>query len=199
MAMSRPPPKPPGDPARRRRVSTTNDKIRPPASRVSGPVGMVRELAGILTEHGLSEITVSLSDVTFTLRAGAVTTAVAPMVATQAVLHAVPTGGAPESAVPVGVEAEDTNPVQAAEAKNGKFHVVESPFVGTFYRSPSPDADPFVEVGQRVEKGQILCIVEAMKLMNEIEADHAGIVAAVLVENAQSVEYGQPLFKISES
>jgi acetyl-CoA carboxylase biotin carboxyl carrier protein len=68
--------------------------------------------------------------------------------------------------------------------------------VGTFYRSPSPDAKPFVEVGQAVKKGDTVCIVEAMKLMNEIETDVAGVVKAILVENGQPVEYGQPLFVI---
>jgi len=66
--------------------------------------------------------------------------------------------------------------------------------VGTFYRSPSPDAKPFVEVGQSVKEGDTICIIEAMKLMNEIEADASGVVKAVLVENGQPVEYGQPLF-----
>ena len=68
--------------------------------------------------------------------------------------------------------------------------------VGTFYRSPSPDAKPFVEVGQAVKEGQAICIIEAMKLMNEIEADASGTIKAVLVENGQPVEYGQPLFII---
>jgi acetyl-CoA carboxylase biotin carboxyl carrier protein len=74
---------------------------------------------------------------------------------------------------------------------------VTSPFVGTFYRSASPDAESFVEVGSAVQKGQTLCIVEAMKLMNEIEADTAGTILEILVENGQSVEFGQKLFKLS--
>lgn len=74
--------------------------------------------------------------------------------------------------------------------------VVTSPFVGTFYRAPSPDAPPFVEVGQSVQKGQTLCIVEAMKLMNEIEAEVGGKVAEIFVENGQPVEFGEPLFRI---
>jgi acetyl-CoA carboxylase biotin carboxyl carrier protein len=76
---------------------------------------------------------------------------------------------------------------------------VTSPFVGTFYRAPSPDADNFVEVGNAVKKGQPLCIIEAMKLMNEIEAEHACTVLEILVENGQSVEYGQKLFRIKKS
>lgn len=75
-------------------------------------------------------------------------------------------------------------------------HVVKAPMVGTFYRSGSPGASPFVEVGQTVKQGDTLCIIEAMKLMNEIEADASGIIKAVQVENGQPVEYGQPLFII---
>jgi acetyl-CoA carboxylase biotin carboxyl carrier protein len=75
-------------------------------------------------------------------------------------------------------------------------HTLKSPMVGTFYRSPSPGAASFVEVGAAVTKGQTLCIIEAMKLLNEIESDAAGVVKAILVENGQPVEYGQPLFII---
>jgi len=73
---------------------------------------------------------------------------------------------------------------------------VTAPLVGTFYRSGSPDADPFVEVGDRVAKGQVICIVEAMKLMNEIESEVSGVIVKCLVENAQPVEYGEPLFLV---
>jgi acetyl-CoA carboxylase biotin carboxyl carrier protein len=76
-------------------------------------------------------------------------------------------------------------------------HLVKSPMVGTFYRSPSPDAKPFVEVGDTVKKGQTVCIIEAMKLMNEIEADRDGVVTAVLVETGQPVEYGEPLLLLA--
>ena len=76
-------------------------------------------------------------------------------------------------------------------------HVVKSPMVGTFYRSPSPDAQPFVEVGDSVKKGQTICIIEAMKLMNEIEADMDGVIKAALVDTGQPVEYGEPLFLIA--
>jgi acetyl-CoA carboxylase biotin carboxyl carrier protein len=89
--------------------------------------------------------------------------------------------------VPSAVEAAPSTPTG---------HAVKAPIVGTFYRSSSPDAPVFVEVGARVEAGQVLCIIEAMKLMNEIESDMAGVVKQILVQNAQPVEYGQPLFII---
>ena len=83
---------------------------------------------------------------------------------------------------------------EAAPVEEG--HVVKSPMVGTFYRAPSPGAPPFIEVGQSVSDGQTLCIIEAMKLLNEIESDAAGVVKKILVESGQPVEYGQPLFVI---
>jgi acetyl-CoA carboxylase biotin carboxyl carrier protein len=86
-------------------------------------------------------------------------------------------------------------PAGAPEGEAGQEgHVVKAPMVGTFYRSSSPDAKPFVEVGQAIKEGDTICIIEAMKLMNEIEADASGSVKAILVENGQPVEYGQPLF-----
>jgi acetyl-CoA carboxylase biotin carboxyl carrier protein len=101
---------------------------------------------------------------------------------------AVPAPAAP-AAAPEASEAP-----AATEAVSG--HNVNSPMVGTFYRSPTPGAKPFVEVGQSVSVGDPLCIIEAMKLFNEIEADKAGVVRAILKENGEPVEYGEPLFVI---
>jgi acetyl-CoA carboxylase biotin carboxyl carrier protein len=99
---------------------------------------------------------------------------------------------------PAAARAEEAPPAPKEAAKPKPAHKeVVSPIVGTFYRAPAPDAAPFVEVGQRVSKGQVLCIVEAMKIMNQIESDTTGTVVAILVENAQPVAYGQPLFHIS--
>ena len=84
----------------------------------------------------------------------------------------------------------------APPAADEGAHIVTSPIVGTFYRAASPDSEPFVEVGGRVKKGQVLCIIEAMKLMNEIESDADGVVAQIYPQNAQAVEYGEPLFAI---
>jgi acetyl-CoA carboxylase biotin carboxyl carrier protein len=86
--------------------------------------------------------------------------------------------------------------IKETEEDTQRLNTVTAPIVGTFYRSPSPDAPPFVEAGLRVKKGQVICIIEAMKLMNEIESDTDGIVVKALVENGQPVEYGEPLFLI---
>ncbi|SMO51168.1 acetyl-CoA carboxylase biotin carboxyl carrier protein [Balnearium lithotrophicum] len=88
--------------------------------------------------------------------------------------------------------------VPQEEELEENYYVVESPMVGTFYRAPSPGAEPFVKEGDYVEKGQVLCIIEALKVMNEIESEVSGIVKKVLVENGQPVEYGQPLFYIEK-
>jgi acetyl-CoA carboxylase biotin carboxyl carrier protein len=95
----------------------------------------------------------------------------------------------PQAAAPAAV-------AEAAEPPAPEGHMVKSPMVGTFYRTPSPNAKPFVEVGQAVKAGDTLCIIEAMKLMNEIEADESGVIKAILIENGQPVEYGEPLFII---
>ncbi|MDO8597302.1 MAG: acetyl-CoA carboxylase biotin carboxyl carrier protein, partial [Sulfuricaulis sp.] len=96
-----------------------------------------------------------------------------------------PVAAAPQPAAPVP---------EAAKPAAPEGHVVKSPMVGTFYRSASPGSKPFVDVGQSVNSGDTLCIIEAMKLLNEIEADQAGVIKAILVENGQPVEFGQPLF-----
>lgn len=92
--------------------------------------------------------------------------------------------------------AAEPKPTAAEEPEEENLHFVTSPIVGTFYRAPSPDSDPYIKVGEFVEKGQVLCIVEAMKLMNEIESDASGTIVKVYQENAQPVEFGQRLFAV---
>ncbi len=120
--------------------------------------------------------------------------AAAPVIA-PAVMPAAP---APvPAATPVSAPAGAEAPAAASAESEIKGNVVKSPLVGTFYAAPAEDADPFVKVGDSVKEGQVLAIVEAMKLMNEIESDFTGTVTEILVENGQAVEYGQPLFVIS--
>jgi acetyl-CoA carboxylase biotin carboxyl carrier protein len=123
--------------------------------------------------------------------------------AVQTTMAPPPHAGPPSQAVPAVHAAPAASPtpvIPAAPATPAaNMHQVRSPIVGTFYRAPAPDAAAFVQVGQHVSAGSVLCIVEAMKLMNEIESDMAGTVVKILVENGQPVEYDQPLFLIEKS
>jgi len=111
--------------------------------------------------------------------------------------YAQPPGGyAPSAPAAAGAPAAIADPVAAAPAVQSG-HVVKSPMVGTFYRAPSPGADAFVQIGDSIKEGQTICIIEAMKLLNEIECDMSGVVKEILVENGQAVEYGQPLFVVA--
>jgi acetyl-CoA carboxylase biotin carboxyl carrier protein len=103
----------------------------------------------------------------------------------------------PSNALPSG--AQSVPPIAAAVVDDASVHYITSPFVGTFYPAPTPGAEPFVKVGSEVKPGQTLCIVEAMKLMNEIEADVGGTILEVLRENGKPVEYGDKLFKVKKS
>ena len=111
-----------------------------------------------------------------------------------ALLPAPPSRATPSDGMPA--LAEGSEPPKAAEPPKPPLLEVKSPMVGTFYSAPEPGAKPYVSPGTRVSKGQVLCIIEAMKIMNEIESEYSGLVREVLVENAQPVEYGQVLFRI---
>jgi len=115
-----------------------------------------------------------------------------------AAAHPAGAGAAPPAAVtPAPAEAPPAAGAgQAPAGPPAGSHILNSPIVGTFYRAPAPDSDPFVEVGSRVKKGQVLCIIEAMKLMNEIESDVDGVIVEIYPQNAQAVEFGEPLFAI---
>ncbi len=136
----------------------------------------IKEVLGLLEGTDVTELSYEDELLKIRVRRGAVAHAVAPT-------HVAPS-------------LMQTAAALAPVAPGHAGRTVTSPFVGTFYRAPAPDAAPFADVGQRVEKGATLCIVEAMKLMNEIEADVTGVVKAILVDNAQPVEFGQELFVI---
>lgn len=156
----------------------------------------LKRLLKIFDESTLSELSIEEEGVQLKLArqisGGTVQTVMhAPMV--QPMQHF-----APAPAVQAAPAQADATPAEKAPAGKAT-HKVLSPIVGTFYRAPAPDADSFVKVGDRVSVGQTLCIVEAMKLMNEIESDIAGTVVKILVENQNPVEYNQPLFEIDPS
>jgi acetyl-CoA carboxylase biotin carboxyl carrier protein len=159
---------------------------RTPAPAAASPGGdervveLTRRLASVLSELGLSEVEVESADVRVRVQR---TSVLAPAVVAPAAV-----------AAPAGAASPDRPLV--AEVGGPSLITVEAPMVGTFYRASSPTADPYVQEGDVVKEGQVLCIIEAMKLMNEIESKTAGRVARILVENSQPVEYGQPLFLI---
>ena len=139
-------------------------------------IDYVEKLAKVLADNSLTEISLEDGEQAITLRKEVMGVAAAPVV----------TASAPQSV--------QNAPVEQKEVKKGK--PLTSPMVGTFYSAPSPDADPFVKVGQTVKEGDVVCIVEAMKLMNEIEAEFAGKVVEICVEDGQPVEFGQVLMYI---
>ena len=149
----------------------------------------LKKLIDLVEESGIAEIEVTEGEekvrITRTVAAPAVQTVYAAAPAPVAA----PAAAAPTASSPAAPAAPAAAPANHANAQ-------KSPMVGTFYRAASPTSDPFVEVGQTVKEGQTLCIIEAMKLMNEIEAEKSGVVKAILVENGTPVEYGEPLFVI---
>jgi acetyl-CoA carboxylase biotin carboxyl carrier protein len=143
----------------------------------------LKKLIDLVQESGIAELEITEGEEKVKIVKGGAGGGAAPAAVMMApVAHQ---AAAAPAAASVPAEAEPAAP---------EGHVVKAPMVGTFYRSPSPDAKAFVEVGQGIKEGDTICIIEAMKLMNEIEADASGIVKAILVENGQPVEYGQPLF-----
>jgi acetyl-CoA carboxylase biotin carboxyl carrier protein len=147
----------------------------------------LKKLIDLVQESGIAELEITEGEEKVKIVRGG-------RVVTEMVVAPAPLA-APAPAAPAGVPAAAaTAPAEAAAPVEG--HVLKSPMVGTFYRAPSPGAKPFVEVGDAVKAGQTVCIIEAMKLLNEIEADKDGVVKAILAENGQPVEYGEPLLVI---
>jgi acetyl-CoA carboxylase biotin carboxyl carrier protein len=157
----------------------------------------IKELIAFVAEKQFDEIELARGDFRLCLRKGGTRTTAEPLlpVTVPTVPQVVAAPVAPPVVAPPTAPTSEPMAV-AAPAADEELHIITSPIVGTFYRSSSPTADPFVKLGDNIETGQTLCIVEAMKLMNEIQADISGTVAKILVENAQPVEYGQPLFAI---
>jgi acetyl-CoA carboxylase biotin carboxyl carrier protein len=155
----------------------------------------IKELIEFLIEKDVTEFELERGDVKMRIKRGQeihmVQAPMAPMMAAPA-----QTGVAMAAPAPVASSAAALPPAAPAPVVEEGLHLVKSPIVGTYYEAPSPGAPPFIKPGDQVTSGQVLCIVEAMKLMNEIESDVTGEVVKLLVANGQPVEYGQPLFAI---
>ena len=169
-------------------MSDKNNKASgPEESAMCGKIDYdeIRKLVGLLEEKNLSAFELEVEGLK--VRIARNSPAAAPVAAAAPAVTAAP--GTPETAAAAEARA------QAIEAAKG-HHLITSPMVGTFYRAPDPSSAPFVDIGDTVKKGQTLCIIEAMKLMNEIEADIDGTIVEIYAENAKPVEYGQKLFAI---
>lgn len=144
----------------------------------------IEKLAKVLADTGLTEISLEDGEQAITLRKDVVVAPVAPVVS------------APVQAAPAAQAQASSAPAQAASEPAKKGTSITSPMVGTFYKSPSPDADAFVSVGQSIKTGDVVCIVEAMKMMNEIKSEISGKVVEICVEDGQPVEFGQVLMYV---
>ncbi len=173
-------------------------------------LNQIKELLNIIAESGVEEVEIEEDDFKLVVRKSASNTVVQtsspifpyvtgyppPGAPTYPPAALVPPQAAPASAVPpAGADAPGVAEASEAAAEGT---LVRAPIVGTFYRAPAPDADPYVKEGDTVKPGDILCIIEAMKLMNEIECEVSGTIRKILVSNAEAVEYDQPLFEIDE-
>lgn len=178
---------------KRKQPSKTNE-----SSTIGNPeVQQIEQLLRFMTEHNLEEFEYSRGDLRIRLKKPSSGVGMVPRAM-----------AIPEIIVPSQID-RPANPAVSPPSASGQaaseprasedLHLVKSPIVGTYYEAPSPGAEPFVNVGAHVESGQVLCIVEAMKLMNEIESDESGELIRIFVENGQPVEYGQPLFGIRPS
>jgi len=150
----------------------------------------IKKLIELLEESGIAEIEIKEGEEAVRI------SRMAPAAGVQPLTQVAHTAAPPPGVVPRGAEL----PAALAEAAGAKAkaneHVITAPMVGTFYAAPSPGAKPFVEIGDEIKVGQVLCVIEAMKMMNQIEADKAGRIASIMARNGDPVEFGQPLFVI---
>ena len=179
----------PGQPNRRRR-----HRSRP----IDPSVNMdeLRELIDLIQENGFAEFEISREGFRLHVRRDAVAPGVMERSGSSSPHERTEATGAETQARSGSAPLHPGAYAQSAASEDQDLHMIPSPIVGTFYRSPSPNADPFVKIGSNVEADTVVCIIEAMKLMNEIQAETAGEVVKIYVENGQPVEYGQPLFGI---
>lgn len=154
-----------------------DDQNNQPSGTTDGVIEAVRELITMMSKGGINELDLSTGDVTVRLRSGA------------------PYAAVSNPAAPVVIQQS----LESAFVEEPEGNLITAPMIGTFYSAPAPGEPPFVQVGDEIEVGQVIGIIEAMKIMNEIVADHAGFIAETLVENAQPVEYGSPLLRVIEA
>lgn len=155
----------------------------------------IQNLIKFVAKSGASEVKLEMDDVKITIRTGSETET--------SIVHQIPVAAAPVAAAPTPVAATPAPITEAAAlaavAEDSKYITIKSPIIGTFYRKPSPDKPVFVEVGSEIKEGDVLCVIEAMKLFNEIESEISGKIVKVLVDDSSPVEFDQPLFLVDPS
>ena len=175
-------------------ASRTGSKQSNPDSRDNLNLAEIKELIELVSEKQFNEFELERGNFRLRLQKGALRVAAEPGSRAVASSPVEVESRTAAPAVKAAAAAPIPEPASAPATPEEKLHIVTSPIVGTFYRASSPTAEPFVKLGDSVEAGKTLCIIEAMKLMNEIESDASGAVAKIFAENGQPVEYGQPLF-----
>ena len=161
----------------------------------------IKELIELLVEKDITEFELERGDIKVHVKRGGIPAPVvhvAPPVMTAAQSAPAPSAAPPVASAPPQSQVASTSAAPAESASDADLFIVKSPIVGTFYEAPSPGTPPFVRPGDAVKEGQVLCIIEAMKLMNEIEAEVSGVLAKTFVSNGSPVEYGMPLFGIRQ-
>lgn len=155
----------------------------------------IQNLIKFVAKSGASEVKLEMDDIKITIKTGSDPDTI------QAVQYAPVAAQAPQAGAlaPIAAAPSEAQAAPSQEAENSKYITIKSPIIGTFYRKPSPDKPLFVEVGQTIAEGDVLCIIEAMKLFNEIESEVSGKIVKILVEDSSPVEFDQPLFLVDPS
>ena len=157
----------------------------------------IQNLIRFVAKSGASEVKLEMDDVKITIKTGSEDDKVGTTILQQ--MPSMPMQAAPMASMPPIVPAAPTSPAVVEEEEGSKYITVKSPIIGTFYRKPSPDKPTFVEVGKQIAEGDVLCVIEAMKLFNEIESEITGTIVKVLVDDSSPVEFDQPLFLVDPS
>ncbi len=155
----------------------------------------IKELIELLVEKDITEFELERGDMKVHVKRGS---AAAPVVHVAPAVHSAPAVAPPATANPPAAASGAASAPPATDAADADLFIVKSPIVGTYYEAPSPGTPPFIKVGDSVKEGQVLCIIEAMKLMNEIEAEVGGVIVKMFIANGSPVEYGMPLFGIRQ-
>lgn len=158
----------------------------------------IQSLIRFVAKSGASEVKLEMEDIKITIKTGSSESGSETTFVQQIPVAQAPMAQAPVAAAPV-VEANSGSATDDKKEEDSKYITIKSPIIGTFYRKPSPDKDPFVEVGSSIGKGDVLCVIEAMKLFNDIESEVSGKIVKILVDDSSPVEFDQPLFLVDPS